>query len=65
MIGRRGLGYQNLPFSSEESKSKILRGYCGGQLTPELLFGLRGWAYGPIIQSEDDSVSKDYQIRKR
>ena len=38
---------------------------CGGQLTPKLLFRLRGWAYGPITQSEDDSVSKDYQIRKR
>ena len=65
MTGGRGWGYQNLHFSSEESKSKILRGYWGGQLTPELLFKLRGWAYGLITQSEDDSVSKDYQIRKR
>ena len=51
VIGGRGWGYQNLPFSSEESKSKILRGYCGGQLTPKLLFRLRGlglWPNNPV-----------------
>ena len=26
--------------------------------------GWGGWAYGPITQSEDESVSEDYQIRK-
>ena len=40
-------------------------GLLWGPIYPELLFKLRDWAYGPITQSEDDSVSKDYQIRKR
>ena len=47
IIGERRRGYQNLPFSSKESKSKILRGYCGGQLTLELLFRLRGLGLWP------------------
>ena len=51
VIGGRGWGYQNPLFSSEESKSKILRGYCGGQLTSELLFRLRWlgpWPNNPV-----------------
>ena len=38
-------------FSPEESKSKILRGYCGGQLIPEVLFRFRGlglWPNNPV-----------------
>ena len=38
-------------FSAEESKSKILRGYCGGQLIPEVLFRLREldlWPNNPV-----------------
>ena len=26
--------------------------------------GWEGWAYGPITQSEDESISEDYQIRR-
>ena len=62
-------------FSPEEPKSKILRGYCGGQLIPYVQIALeRGWAQypvsyvqtaleraGPNTQSEDERVSEDDQ----
>ena len=41
------------PFSPEKSKSKILRGYCGGQLPLEVLFRLNGldlWPSDPILE---------------
>ena len=37
-------------FSPEELKSKILRGYCGDQLIPEVLFRLRGLGLLPNSQ---------------
>ena len=46
-------------FSPEESKSKILRGYCGGQLTPYVQITLE--RAGPNTQSEDTRVSEDNQ----
>ena len=51
VIGGIEWGYQNPPFSPEESKSKILRDYCGDKLTPEVLFKLRGlglWPNNPV-----------------
>ena len=52
-------------FSPEESKSKILRGYCGGQLIPEVLFTWKWLSLWPKTQSEDKNISEDGQLRKR
>ena len=51
-------------FSLEESKSKILRGYCGGQLIPEVLFTWKGLYLWSKTQSEDKNISEDDQLRK-
>ena len=52
-------------FSPEESKSNILRGYCGGQLILEVLFKLKRLGLWPNTQSEDKNISEDNQLRKR
>ena len=46
-------------FSPEEPKSKILWGYCGGQLIPYVQIALE--RAGPNTQSEDKKVSEDDQ----
>ena len=46
-----GRGYKNPSFSPEESKSKILRGYCRDQLPLEVLFRLDRlglWPNNPV-----------------
>ena len=51
-------------FSPEESKSKILGGYCEGQLIPEVLFRLRGlgrWPNNPV-QGRGRSVKEEMKI---
>ena len=48
IIGGIGRGYQNPPFPPEESKNKILRGYCGDQLPLEVLFRLGLWPNDPV-----------------
>ena len=52
-------------FSPEELKSKILRGYYGGQLIPEVLFKLKRLGLWPNTQSEDKNIFEDNQLRKR
>ena len=46
------------PFSPEESKNKIFRGYCGDQLPLKVLFKLDKLGLQPITQSEDNHLGK-------
>ena len=60
IIGGIGRGYQNPPFPPEESKNKILRGYCGDQLPLEVLFRLDRLGLWP-----NDPVRGRRHIRRR
>ena len=59
------MGISKSSFPPEESKSKILRGYCGDQLSLEYCLGLMDLACGPMTQFEDVDISKDGQLRKK
>ena len=50
-------------FPPKESKSKILRGYCGDQLSRKYCRNYMDRAYGPMAQSEDVNQSEDGQLR--
>ena len=50
-------------FPPEESKNKILMGYCGDQLSMKYCRNYMDRAYGPMAQSEDVNRSEDGQLR--
>ena len=64
---RRGnrTGISKSSFPPEELKSKILRGYCGDQLSLEYCLGWMDWACGLMTQSEDADISEDGQLRQK
>ena len=56
-------GISKSSFPPEESKNKILRGYCGDRFSLEYCLDWMDWACGPMTQSKDSDISEDGQLR--